>query len=113
MVTGSRIYPNRPDLADKPMWACLPCRAWTGCHPGTEKRVGRLANAATRRLRMAAHDALDPLWKSGRMKRKEVYAWLGEELGLAKHDCHVGWMTDDDLRRTAILCHRAMGTPAP
>jgi hypothetical protein len=103
LVTGREVYPHRPDLFAKLFWACLPCKAWTGCHPGTEKRMGRLANAETRQLKMAAHAAFDPLWKSGRMSRKEAYAWLREFTGLQERDCHIGWMDDDQLRKVAVL----------
>ena len=107
MVTGREVYPHRPDLFDKPFWACLPCGAWAGCHPRTEKRMGRLANAETRRLKMAAHAAFDPLWKSGRMSRTKAYAWLREKLGLSERDCHIGWMSDEDLRRVVEVCRPA------
>ena len=111
LVTGREIYPHRPDLYAKPFWACLPCGAWVGCHPGTTKRVGRLANAETRRLKMAAHAAFDPLWKSGRMSRTQAYAWLREQLGLAERDCHIGWVDDDNLRRVIDVCSAIVPTP--
>ncbi len=102
--TGAVIYPHRPDLATKVFWACLPCDAWTGCHPGTEKRMGRLANAATRRLKQSAHRAFDPIWQSGRMSRTKAYVWLQGQLGLSRRDCHIGWMSDEDLRRVVEIC---------
>lgn len=104
LVTGREVYPHRPDLFAKPIWACMPCRAWAGCHPGTERRVGRLANAATRQLKMRAHEAFDPLWKDGRMKRGAAYAWLRERTGLDERECHIGWMSDDYLRRVIEIC---------
>lgn len=104
LVTGREVYPHRPDLFAKKFWACLPCGAWAGCHPGTNRRMGRLATAETRALKQAAHAAFDPLWKSGRMKRKEAYAWLREKTGLSERDCHIGWMSDADLRRIPQLC---------
>ena len=30
------------------MWLCRPCGAWVGTHEGTEKPLGRLANADLR-----------------------------------------------------------------
>jgi hypothetical protein len=104
LVTGREVYPHRPDLYSKPLWACLPCGAWVGCHPGTTKRMGRLANAETRRLKMDAHAAFDPLWKSGRMSRTKAYRWLREQTGLDERECHIGWMSDDMLRRIPELC---------
>jgi len=107
LLTGREVYPHRPDLAGKPIYACLPCGAWAGCHPGTTKRVGRLANAHSRRLKIAAHDAFDPLWKSGRMTRKQAYAWLRQQTGLDERECHMGWMSDEDLQRVIEVCQRA------
>lgn len=109
LVTGAEIYPHRRDLHHLPYWACLPCEAWVGCHPGTEKRMGRLANAATRRLKQAAHAAFDPLWKSGRMSRTKAYRWLQEQTGLDARDCHIGWMSDDQLRSVVRICEAAYG----
>ncbi|WP_329766084.1 zinc-finger-containing protein [Stenotrophomonas geniculata] len=108
LVTGREVYPHRPDLYGKKFWACLPHGAWVGCHPGSERRMGRLATAETRRLKMAAHAAFDPLWKTGRMKRTKAYAWLREQTGLSERDCHMGWMSDDNLRRVIEICEGAM-----
>lgn len=104
LVTGREVYPHRPDLFGKKFWAHLPCKAWVGCHPGTEKRMGRLAGPETRSLKMAAHAAFDPLWKSGRMSRTKAYKWLQEQTGLSERECHIGWMSDADLKRVIELC---------
>jgi len=104
LVTGKEVYPHRPDLHHKPFWACLPCETWAGCHPGTTTRMGRLANAKTRRLKMAAHAAFDPIWKSRRMSRGAAYAWLREQTGLSERECHMGWMSDADLIRVVEIC---------
>src|ERR1700684_383239 len=92
LVDGTVIYPHRPDLAAKRFWACLPCSAWVGCHPGTEKPLGRLANAQLRAAKMAAHGIFDPLWKGGPMRRREAYRWLAGELGMEPKRCHIGYM---------------------
>lgn len=65
--------------------------------------MGRLANAETRQLKQAAHAAFDPLWKSGSMSRTKAYAWLRDATGLSERECHIGWMSDDDLRRVPGL----------
>jgi hypothetical protein len=107
LLTGADVYPHRPDLRDKPIWACMPCGAWVGCHPGTTNRLGRLANAQSRRLKMDAHAAFDPLWRSGNMTRKAAYAWLRDQLGITDRECHMGWMGDDLLRRVVEVCEGA------
>lgn len=104
LVYGDSIYPHRPDLFHKPFWLCIKCKAWAGCHPGTTKRMGRVANVETRRLKMAAHAVFDPIWKSRKMSRKKAYKWLQEQTGLSERDCHIGWMEDSDLSRVITIC---------
>jgi hypothetical protein len=58
---GAPGYPYARDWG--PVWACLPCDAWVGCHPGTEKALGGVANAELRVAKQAAHAAFDPLWR--------------------------------------------------
>lgn len=81
----------------------MPCEAWTGCHPGTTKRMGRLANKATRQLKMAAHANFDPIWKTKQLSRTKAYAWLREQTGLPERECHIGWMDDANLCLVANL----------
>ena len=40
-----------------------------------------MADKETRQWRMKAHAVIDPLWKSGRYKRKTVYIRLKEAFG--------------------------------
>jgi len=104
LVFGREVYPHRPDLYAKPFYACHPCGAWVGCHPGTTKPLGRLANAELRRAKMGVHERLDPLWRSGKAKRSTVYARLADRLGIAPQECHVGMFDIDRCRAaTAIL----------
>lgn len=106
LVGGDTIYPHRPDLAHKWFYYCAPCIAWVGCHPGTEKPLGRLANAELRRAKQDAHAAFDPLWQSGGMKRKAAYAWLAEQLGVER--IHIGKCDLATCRRVVEIC-RASG----
>lgn len=103
IVNGDVIYPHRLDLFDKKFHACLPCKAWVGCHPGTDKRMGLVANAATRRLKMKAHESFDELWLENYMTRKDAYKWLQKVTGLSKADAHIGWMDDAMLKKIPAL----------
>ena len=53
-----------------------------------------LADGATHAARIAAHDAFDTLWRgeSRVTRRSHAYALLRDELGLAKHECHMAQM---------------------
>ena len=90
LVTGKEIYPRRPDLYNKKFWQCKECDAYVGCHPNTDKPLGRLANAELRQVKMKAHAIFDPIWKKGDMKRTEAYKWLAAMLNIKYSECHIG-----------------------
>lgn len=109
---GEPGYPYQRDFG--PVWACLPCGAWCGCHAGTENGLGRLANAELRTAKMAAHAAFDPLWKkkmereqcSKSHARKSGYRWLADQLGIPYRKCHIGEMDVEQCRRVVEICSR-------
>lgn len=115
-TTGVEIYPSRPDLAEKIFWKCDQCGAYVGCHPGTDRPLGRLADAELRGAKMTAHDAFDALWKrkhgqrhSPKMgSRSLAYAWLAEKLGIDMNDCHIGYFDVTTCRRVAAICCEAI-----
>lgn len=53
---------------------------------------------------MAAHEAFDPLWRSGQRKRADTYKWLAEQLGLPLARCHIGLFDEAQCRRVLELC---------
>lgn len=105
MVSGNVIYPHRSDLFYKRFWLCAPCDAYVGCHEGTERPLGRLANAELRRAKMAAHAVFDPLWRNGHMKRSQAYGWLADQLGIPCTECHIGEFDVDRCRLVVALCN--------
>ena len=102
LITGAEVYPHRPDLHGKKFWACRRCDARVGCHPGTEKPLGDLANAETRLMRLRAHDAFDRLWRSGRVDRSTAYRWLSAHMGV--RSAHIGRMNVEQCRKVIRLC---------
>ena len=95
-VSGIHVYPHLPELWKKQFWLCRPCGAYVGCHAGTNKPLGRLANDELRRAKIAAHAAFDPFWKAQGWKRNAAYRWLSEQLGIERSACHIG-MFDESL----------------
>ena len=73
-----------------PIYHCLPCNAYVGCHDGTITALGTPADRQTREARKAAHEAFDQIWQSRRMTRPDAYAMLQKALGLTKDECHIG-----------------------
>ncbi|WP_028492623.1 zinc-finger-containing protein [Thioalkalivibrio sp. ALE19] len=107
-VTGAEVYPHRPDLAGKAFYQCAPCDARVGCHPGTNKPLGRLANAALRRAKSRAHKAFDGLWRDGSMTRSEAYAWLAEQMDLPVKRCHIGQFDEAQCEQVVTICSEAI-----
>ena len=122
LVDGTAIYPHRPDLAEKKFYQCAPCDAYVGCHPpsvngqggvgtGTTP-LGRLANAELRRLKSQAHAVFDPLWRNGRMRRREAYAWLAKQLGIPATDAHIGMFDEVQCKRVITVVSEWRGAGA-
>lgn len=107
LVTGKVIYPHRQDLHSKKFYHCAPCGAYVGCHPGTEKPLGRLANAELRQAKQAAHREFDPMWIGGNLKRSQAYGWLAEQLGIKKTSCHIGEFDVAMCARVVEVCRAA------
>ncbi len=102
---GSSILERVPELGEAFFYRCRPCDATVGCHKGTNKPLGTLANAVLRKLRKDAHDALDPLWRAkGKAARGEAYAWLRQAMGLKEDECHIGLFNEEQCRRVVELC---------
>jgi hypothetical protein len=86
-----------------PIWICRPCHAWVGCHKGTKKPLGRLADAELREAKKAAHAAFDPLFKDTGL-RNEGYRWLAMRMGLGRDECHIGMFDVDQCNAVVALC---------
>lgn len=89
-----RYAPNSPFAKRCPVFygcAQFPlCRATHGAHPDG-KPLGKPADPATKKARMAAHEVFDRLWKGPHapMNRKAAYAFLRERLGLDDETGHI------------------------
>ena len=88
LTSGAEIYPHRTDLAKLPFWICDACLNYVGCHHKTENPTNPLGNIPTKEIRNARnhiHRILDPIWRSGRLNRKALYARLTRKLGWTYH----------------------------
>lgn len=56
------------------------------------------------RSRVAAHDAFDPLWKSGTMSRRSAYDWLAIQLHLLVSACHMVLFDVTMCQRVVDVC---------
>lgn len=97
-VIYGRDYGKWPKL-----WYCNDCKAAVGCHPNTNIPLGRMADKETRELRKKVHDVFDRIWKSGSMNRSQAYEWLAQGLKIPAPDCHISWLTKEQLSDALVL----------
>ena len=55
---------------------CGRCGSYVGCHNNTKRPLGTMAKKNLRRKRINAHNAIDIVWKTGKMTRTDVYKLL-------------------------------------
>lgn len=92
LTDGSEIYPHREDLASIPFWKCDACGNHVGCHHKTADRtkpLGCIPTPEIRNARSHIHALIDPVWKSGAMKRGKIYAYLSKALGQQFHTADI------------------------
>ena len=92
LTNGAEIYPHREDLAELPFWACDACGNFVGTHhrdmrPGQDRLrpLGVIPTPEIKRARQRLHRLIDPLWKSRRFKRADLYAEISRKLGAPYH----------------------------
>lgn len=85
-INNQEIYGRQYGKSYMAYW-CRKDDARVGTHNNTKTPLGTMANAELRKWRIRAHATIDPLWKNGKMKRKEVYKILREKFG---KEIHIG-----------------------
>lgn len=91
------------------IYLCKPCNAYVGVHKGTNEPLGRLANKELRNLKMAAHEAFDPIWKTKKMKRNQAYNWLAEQMELSPEETHIGMFDVSQCKKVIKICKKHKG----
>lgn len=104
-VSGKEIYPHRNDLKSKTFYECKRCKAYVGCHKGTDKPLGRLANPELRYYKKLAHSSFDPIWRiDSDLNRKNAYAWLAEKMNISESECHIGMFDVHQCIQVIDIC---------
>lgn len=107
----SKLYKDSTPIYGKdygPVWACIPCKAWVGCHPGGVKPLGRLAKKRLRVLKHEVHESFDKIWKFKIMRRTQAYQWLSNQLGIPKQYTHVGMFNEDTCTKAITICKKLL-----
>ena len=95
-------------------WGCTcwpKCDGLVGCHPGTSKPLGNMADRHTRSLRADAHMVFEPIWMGLAQRpfpvegtwRALAYRWLATLVGRPGESIHMGEMTGEEARRAIAL----------
>jgi DNA-directed RNA polymerase subunit RPC12/RpoP len=104
------------------VYLCRPCSAYVGVHKGTDKALGRLANAELRKAKMDAHFWFDQIAKTeagvinsvwtefvkGTSNRAKAYLWLSKMLGIHADDCHIGMFDEEMCKRVMEVSKKAI-----
>lgn len=104
LVSGYDIYPHRIDLQELKFYRCEEHKdLYVGCHKGTAKPLGVLADKEHRKLKMRCHAIFDPIWRSGKKSRKSIYNKLASQMGKKQEEAHFGMFSKEELRKAYSL----------
>lgn len=111
LVTGAIVYPHRPDLYKKYFYMCPKCGKFVGCHPGTKRPLGCIPTEAIKEARKRIHAKMDPLWKSGKITRPQLYRLISKKLGYTYHngetktviECMKVWDIVDEIEQSLTI----------
>jgi hypothetical protein len=90
------------------IYICKKCDAYVGVHKGTNKALGRLANAELRYWKKEAHRYFDPIWKSSLKSRRSAYKWLSQKLKLPGTYTHIGMFGVETCKKVVELCKKEL-----
>jgi len=86
LTTGQTVYPHRTDLYKNKYYICPHCKSYVGCHNNTTRPLGCIPTNELKIARRKLHNKMDPLWKEGKISRKELYNRISKELGYTYHN---------------------------
>lgn len=109
MVPARAVYGSavkRLGLEKEYIYQCQNCNARVGCHRGTTRPLGHVANETLRLKRMETHQVFDAFWKRRGMSRTKGYQWLAGQMGLPERLAHIGGFEMDQCQRVIDLCRK-------
>ncbi len=97
---------KRLGLEHEHVYQCQNCNARVGCHKGTTRPLGNVANETLRLKRMETHQVFDGYWKRQNMSRTAAYRWLAKQMELPEGKAHIGGFEMDQCQQVIDLCRR-------
>lgn len=104
-VYGASVY--RLGLENEFIYQCQNCNARVGCHKGSKKPLGKVANEALRLKRIETHQVFDAFWKARHMSRHDAYKWLSQQMRLPSKDTHIGGFEMEQCQMVIDLCRES------
>ena len=109
MVPARAVYGSavkRLGLEKEYLYQCQNCNARVGCHKGTTRPLGHVANETLRLKRMETHQVFDAFWRRRGMSRTKGYQWLAGQMGLPERLAHIGGFEMDQCQKVIDLCKK-------
>lgn len=107
LVPAAKVYgpaaAKRLGLEREKFYQCQNCNARVGCHKGSARPLGNLANEALRMKRMETHQVFDSFWKERGMSRTQGYKWMAKKLRLSEELAHIGGFEMDRCQKLIRL----------
>ena len=100
LTTSSAIH----GIGNDYIYLCTNCNAYVGCHRGTKRPLGKLANTVLRLKRQETHMVFDAFWRTQGWTRTQAYAWLSRAMRLDPDDAHIGCFEMDECEQVIELC---------
>ena len=106
LITGKMAYPYRSDLIDLRFFQCPHCFNFVGTHEDNglinPVPLGCIVGEDVRKSRIYIHKLIDPVWKSGRIKRRALYRKISNDLKYKYHTANIE--TIDEARKIYKVC---------
>lgn len=110
LVSAERIYGDsavRLGLIGEKLYQCQNCNARVGCHRGSTRPLGNLANEVLRLKRIETHQAFDAYWTQQGMSRTQAYRWMAKKMHLPESRAHIGGFEMHQCQKLIELCRAA------
>ena len=107
LVEAETVYgasTDRLGMTGEKLYQCQNCNARVGCHKGTTRPLGNVANEVLRLKRMEAHRVFDGWWRERHMSRTQAYKHLARKMDLPPNRAHIGGFEMDQCQRLIDLC---------
>ena len=95
---------GRLGMTGETVYQCQNCNARVGCHKGSARPLGKVANEVLRLKRVETHQVFDAFWQGQGMSRTQAYKWLAAQLHLPESRAHIGGLEMDQCQRVMELC---------